>query len=79
MGIYVYRAVSLTTEFARTYLRRQHNQNHIRSPKWRESQTTPKTGHPWDVMGSHNGPLVAARWYQHHGKVVPKPSAPTYQ
>ena len=42
------------------------------------SQTTPKTGHPWDVMGSHHGPLAAAPWYQCHGKVVPKPSAPTY-
>ena len=31
----------------------------------------------FDVMGSLHGPLVAARWYQRHGKVVPKPSAPT--
>ncbi len=29
-------------------------------------------------MGSHHGPLAAARWYQRHGKVVPKSSAPTY-
>ena len=40
-----------------------------------ESQT--KTGHPWDVMGSHHGPLAMACWYQHHGKTVPNPSAPT--
>ena len=76
MGTYVSREFSLDTEFTRTYLRRQY-QNHVRSPKWRDSKTTPKTGHPWDVMGSHHGPLAAARWYQRHGKVVPKPSAPT--
>jgi len=40
-------------------------------------QLIPKTGHPWDVMGSHHGPLAAARCYQRHGKVVPKPSALT--
>jgi hypothetical protein len=45
--------------------------------KWRKSKTTPKTGHPWDLMGSHHGPLAAACWYQRHGKVVPKPSTPT--
>jgi hypothetical protein len=43
MGTYVSRNVSLTTEFACTYLRRQY-QNHVRSPKWREIQTTPETG-----------------------------------
>jgi hypothetical protein len=43
MGTYVSRNVSLTTEFACTYLRKQY-QNHVRSPKWREIQTTPETG-----------------------------------
>ena len=40
MGTYVSRNFFLTTEFACTYLRRQ-CQNHVRLPKWRESQTTP--------------------------------------
>jgi len=25
-------------------------------------QLIPKTGHPWDVMGSHHGLLAVARW-----------------
>ena len=76
MSTYVSCAVSLTTKFTHTYLRRQY-QYHVGSPKWRESQTTPKTDHPWDVMASHHGSLAAAHWYQHHGKVALKPSAPT--
>ncbi len=35
----------------------------MRLLKGRESL---KTGQPWDVMGSHNGPLAAAHWYQSH-------------
>ncbi len=56
MGTYISRAISLTPEFARTYLRRQY-QNHVCLPIWRESQTTPKTGHPWDVWAQQQQQL----------------------
>ena len=53
MGTYISRNVSLTTEFARTYSCRQY-QNHVRSPKWREIQKSPKTPRMGFLMGSHH-------------------------
>ena len=74
MGTYVSRDIVLTTEFACTYVRRMYCEIFVRVI-FRVIQLIPKTGHPWDVMGSHHGPLVVARWCQHHGTAVPKPSA----
>jgi hypothetical protein len=75
MGTYVSHDLFLTTEFACTYVRRMYCEILVRVI-FRVIQLIPKTGHPWDVMGLHHGQLAAARWYQRHGKVVPKPSAP---
>jgi len=76
MGTYVSCDFFLTTEFAFTYVRRMYCEIFVRVI-FRVIQLIPKTLMMGFVMGSHHGPLAAARWYQHHGKVVPKPSAPT--
>jgi hypothetical protein len=63
----------LTTEFACAYVRRYSFGSFCGS-----SNLSPKLViHGCDGLSSHHGPLAAARWYQRHGKVVPKPSAPT--
>ena len=76
MGTYVSRDFFLTTEFACTYVRKMYCEIFV-PVIFRVIQLIPKTPMMGFVMGSHHGPLAAACWYQRHGKVVPKPSAPT--
>jgi len=79
MGTYVSRNFFLTTLLLNShvpYVRRMYCEIFVRVIFW-VIQLIPKTPMMGFVMGSHHEPLATARWYQCHGKVVPKPSAPT--
>ena len=76
MGTYVSHNFFLTTEVACKYVRRMYCEKFVQVI-FGVIQLIPKTLMKGFVMGSHHGLLAAACWYQRHGKVVPKLSAPT--